>query len=195
MVAEGEMSGSKLKIPTFNPDEDAYESFRKDLQIWDTFSDLGKEKKGPAVYLSLPKNVREGVRDLTIDTLSSDNGLSKIIEKLDDIYLADANTRAYLAFQKFYVCKRECGETYEAFIVRFEQLYNDLSGHDMTLPDGIRAFFLLNASNLPDDLEKLARATTENLTYTNMRTQIKKICTNTLGSSDDVAPPLKARGV
>ena len=62
----------------------------------------------------------------------------------------------------------------------------------MQLPSGVKAFFLLNASNLPDDLEKLARATTTELTYEKMREQIKKICCSSAESDgDSIAPPLK----
>ena len=81
-----------------------------------------------------------------------------------------------MAFQNFYRCKRERGESFEKFIIRFESLYNDLVEHQLQLPEGIKAFFVLNAANLSDDMEKLARATASQLTYTCMKDQIKKIC-------------------
>jgi hypothetical protein len=63
----------------------------------------------------------------------------------------------------------------------------------MKLPDGVMAFFLLNACNLPEEREKLARATTTDLTYDNMKKQIKKICGSFTGSKDGEAavPPVK----
>ena len=57
----------------------------------------------------------------------------------------------------------------------------------MALPDGVKALFLLNASNLPDAEEKLARATTTELTYANMKEQIKKIC-GTKGGEQSTHP-------
>ena len=112
MVAEGVNRMSKLKTPpTFNPDEDSYEAFKKDLPIWDQFTDLPKEKKGQAVYLILPKKSREVVRNRSLTDLSDKEGLKKIIAKLDEVYLADSNTRAYIAFIKFYNSKRSSGET------------------------------------------------------------------------------------
>ena len=84
---------SKLKTPPqFNPDEDSYESFKHDLQIWNTFTELDAKKRGPAVYLSLTKKTREAVRDLSSTELSGNDGLEKIISRLDDVYLADQNT-------------------------------------------------------------------------------------------------------
>ena len=64
----------------------------------------------------------------------------------------------------------------------------------MKLPEGIRAFFVLNAANLTGEMEKLVRATTINLTYKDMKEQIKKICGTISTSCDDVpepAPPVK----
>ena len=98
--------------PAFDPETDNYEQFKKDLQIWELLTDLAATKKGPAVYLSLKKETREAVRNLSVAEISAEGGLNKIIERLDEVYLADKNTRAYDAFQKFYKCKRESGETF-----------------------------------------------------------------------------------
>ena len=48
--------------------------------------------------------------------------------------------RAHIAFQKFYLCKRDGGESFEDFMVRFEDKYNDMAQYEMGLPDGIKAF-------------------------------------------------------
>ena len=72
--------------------------------------------------------------------------------------------------------------------------YSCLVDHELTLPEGIKAFFVLNAPNLTDEMEKLARATTQDLTYKSMKEQIKKICGTTISRDDDdsaSAPPIK----
>ena len=181
------MSKSLKSPPRFDPDEDNYEQFKKDLQIWGLLTDLEAKKRGPAVYLSLDKKAREAVRSLTVAQINADDGLAKITERLDEVYLQDQNTRAYMAFQNFYRCKRESGETFEKFIIRFEGLYNDLVEHQLQLPEGIKAFFVLNAANLSDDMEKLARATASQLTYTCMKDQIKKICGTSVSNQQDEA--------
>ena len=86
---------------------------------------------------------------------------------MDNVYLADKTARAFSAFQKFYKCRRDSGETFEAFFIRFEDFL-------ISLADTIKAFFLFNAANLAGETEKLARATSE-LIYGSMLTQIKKI--------------------
>ena len=57
------------------------------------------------------------------------------------VYLADKTTRAYAAFQKFYKCRRDIGGTFEAFHVRFEDLYNGMAEYEMSFPDEIKVFF------------------------------------------------------
>ena len=133
------------------------------------------------MYLSLIGKARESVRGLKAADLNSDDSLEKLFEKLDGVFLKDKTTRACDKFQKFYNCDRTTDETADNFVVKFEQLYCDLAEFDMALPDGVKAFFPLNASNLPDAEEKLARATTTELTYANMKEQIKKICGTTGG--------------
>ena len=49
----------------------------------------------------------------------------------------------------------------------------------------------MNATNLPDDSERLARATTMNLTYKEMKTQIKKTCGSIVGDLEASAPAVK----
>ena len=122
------------KPPLFNPDEDSYERYKNDLQIWESFTDLEAKKKGPAVYLSLTGKARESVRNLKAADLSADDGLDKLIEKLDDVFLKDKTTRAYEKFQKFYNYQRTTDESIDTFFVKFEQLYSDLTEFDMALP-------------------------------------------------------------
>ena len=58
------------------------------------------------------------------------------------------------------------------FVVKFDQLYHKLAQFDMKLPDGVLAFFLLNAANVSEENENLVRATYKKLTYTVMKTTI-----------------------
>ena len=42
------MSKSLKSPPRFDPDEDNYEQFKKDLEIWSLLTDLEAKKRGPA---------------------------------------------------------------------------------------------------------------------------------------------------
>lgn len=89
--------------------EEAYAEWKQDIGIWSIFTDLPKEKQGPAVFLSLPQNIRECVRHLAMTDIGGANGLNIIIDTLDKIYLLDENTMAYMSFKEFYSYKRAAG--------------------------------------------------------------------------------------
>ena len=186
---------SKLKSPPpFNPEEDTYEAWKQELEMWEVYTELDLKKRGAAVFLSLKGKAKEAVRDMKAATLNVDAGLDMVKKKLDEVFLKDVNTRAFIAFQKFYQYRRASGDNYETFIVQFEQLYHKLTEiPNMQFPDGVQAFFLLMAANLPNDLEKVVRATTGEITYKEMRDQIKKVCGSLDGGESHEEEPLPVK--
>ena len=107
--------------------------------------------------------------------MAADDGLTKIIDCLDALFLKDKNTRVYNAFKEFYNYKRTSSESYSDFIIQFEKLYNKTVKYEMKLPEAVRAYFLLNATNMTEDNEKLARTTCGELNYQNMKEKIMKV--------------------
>ena len=151
-----------------------------------------RRKGGLHFCLALKGRAKEAVHSLKPDDLNVDEGLDLVIAKLDEVFLKDKNTRAYLKFQEFYGYKRLSGETIDAYIVKFEQLYQDLTEFNMVVPSEIKACFLLMGCNISDDVEKLARATSADLTYDNVKDQIKKICgMSSSANNGAAAPPIK----
>ena len=61
------------------------------------------------MFLSLPQNICEYVRHLSIVDISRAEGLKLISDKLDEIYLQDPNTSPYMVFKDFYGYKRDIG--------------------------------------------------------------------------------------
>ena len=95
-------SQQQLKTPQVLVDEDGYGEWLNDVKIWQLFTDLEKKKQGPALYLTLTGRACECVRELTPEVIGGDDGVKKIIEKLDKLFMKDQSTRAYLAFKEFY---------------------------------------------------------------------------------------------
>ena len=75
--------------------------YKKELKIWQALTDLPAKKQGPSLYLSLTGKAREAALELDIAVISKDDGLEKILERLDKLYLQDTNQSAYLAYQEF----------------------------------------------------------------------------------------------
>ena len=60
------------------------------------------------------------------------------------------------------------------FMVEFEKRYRGVEKHDMKLPTGAKAYFLLQAVNLRIENERLARATAK-LNLEDMKNQIQNV--------------------
>ena len=152
-------------------------------------ADNAVERQGPAVYLSLTGRAREVVREISTEDIGAANGLTTILAKLDEVYLKDQSTQAFLAFKEFVHYARESGDTFTDFIIQFEKLYHKCIKHEMNLPEPVRAYFLLAAANLTDDNEKLARTTCNEMNYKSMHTQLKKIFGDVTSSEKDAQAP------
>ena len=164
-----------LKSPPTLLNEDFYGEWKHDLTIWQMYTDLPRNKQGPAVFLTLTGRARDCIRDLQPEEIGHENGVKKITDKLDTLFLKDENIRVYLAFKEFYNYRRPSEVSMIDFLIKFEYLYHKLSSYKLQLPEGIRAFFLLTAANMSDENERLARATCVSMTYENMKCTIKKI--------------------
>ena len=185
------MAGKSIKAPPIFSEGDDYLAWKNDISVWELFTDLAAPKRGPAVYLSLVGKTREAVREVDVATLAVAGGVKVITDKLDGIYLKDANTQAYMNFKEFYEYRRSSGETFNQFIVQFEKLYTKITMYDMTLPTGVKAFFLLQAANFTEDNEKLARATIGELNYDNMKEKCKKIFGDCTTEENNASPQIK----
>ena len=183
---------SKLKAPPlFDSEAGSYERWKEDLAIWQMLSDLTRPKQAQYLYLSLKGKAKEALGDIkAVDLQENEEGVKYITDKLDQVFLKDENTRAFYAFQEFYDYRRGDGDSYETFIVKFEQLQAKLNEYKMVLPDGVKAFFILRAANISEENDRLVRTTAGALSYEEVKDKIKKIFGNFSGD-DELEPPVK----
>ena len=181
------MTASQIKAPpVFNEEED-FLNWKNDLEVWKLFTATEKKKIGPAVYLTLTGRAREAVRDLKPADIGKETGLEEIIVKLDAVYLKDENTHAYVAFKESF--KRASGENFSEFIAKYKHLYHKLTQYKMDLTEGVQAFFSLNAANMTEENEKLARTTAGKLTYSDMKETMMRIFGDPGAVGDEVKAP------
>ena len=79
-------SQQQLKTPPVLVDEDGHGERLNDVKIWQLFTDLEKKMQGPALYLTSTGRARECVHKLTPEVIGEDDGVKKIIEKLDKLF-------------------------------------------------------------------------------------------------------------
>ena len=162
---------------------------KKEVALWETFTDLSAEKRAPAICLSLTRRARDAVLELDITKLNSVIGVKELIAKLDTLLLKDTEQRIYGAYDDFEKFKRNSDMNINDYIIEFEKRNSKLKEHSIELPDAVLAYRLLHSANNGTEKEQLARATISKLTYANMKEQLRKIFDETcVGSSDFVSP-------
>ena len=95
------MASSNIKTPPTLDQHKDYESWEKSFKLWQLVTDLKPEKQGPALALALTGKVRDVALELSVDDMSKDDGVSKIMQKLRAFYKKDSVDSAYEAFEKF----------------------------------------------------------------------------------------------
>ena len=157
-------------------DDLLYEDWKLELEIWCSFTDLDKKRKGPAIFLTLKVKARETIlAEVKPADLTGDNGVTKITDALDKLYVKNKSENAYTAFENFSKFKRPSNMSIEDYMIEFNLRLCKIRSHKMDLPEGVLAFYLLDCVNLPKDQTALCRATCPDLTYDNMKTQIERV--------------------
>ena len=169
------INSGKLLNPPVLINVDNIDSWLHDLEIWRCVTGLDKKQQGPIIYLSLPEKIKQSCRDLKIPALNSDNGLDLLVDKLEKLYVKDSKTTTYLAYEKFESFQRPVNMTIQDYLNEFERLYNDIMRFKIELPSAVLAYRLLKSANLSEEKQQLARATISDLTYDNMKRQLKAI--------------------
>ena len=80
-----------------------------------------KNRRGPAVYLSLLGEAREAVRALKVTDLANEDGLTTLLAELDKVYLKEETTRAFCAVKAFVEFKRTSGTNFTKFFGGFQK--------------------------------------------------------------------------
>ena len=150
-----------------------YNSWKKSVTIWSTFTSISAAKQGAAVFLTLEGSARDAVLELSGDQISGDNGLPNVIKRLDELYFKDETLQKYEAFDAFDNYRRPSHTPIPEFLHEFNMLSNKPQSYGTTLSDDLLAYKLLKATNLSPDHEKLAKATCE-LEYKSMKDQLRK---------------------
>ena len=156
-------------------EEDCYERWKNELEIWQLVTDLEKKKQALAVTLSLTGKAREAALNIKAEDLNSDEGMNTLIETLDKLFLQETIDSAYDAYKNFDGFRKPGNMNIHDYIVEFDQRYQKSVKHKMTLPDAVLAFKLLDNANLSNHERQLALTACTDLSYDKMKSAMKRI--------------------
>ncbi|XP_034552315.1 uncharacterized protein LOC117821880 isoform X2 [Notolabrus celidotus] len=169
------MAAGNYKVPPPFDEKKSYESWKNEVEIWRLVTDLEKKKQALAVALSLTGRARDCVLEIAAGDLNKDDGMTKLLTKLDSVFLKEEKDRQYEAYTDFDRITREKGAPMADYIVEFERRYNRLSKFNMQLPDAVLAFKLLDTAGLSVKDKQLALTACADLSFDYMKSALKRI--------------------
>ena len=166
---------SSSKNPPLLSNSATYHDWKKMLSIWKSFTPVEKVKQGGAVVMSLKGAAQEAALELDEAEINADDGLDKVVAKLDKLYLKDKTLEKFETLEEFDSLVRKPETTIQVHVQQFEKLYKKLKDKGTTMSEDLLAYKLLKSVQLSPQDEKLVKGTTAELTLDNMKTQLKKI--------------------
>ena len=172
-----------LAPPPLVPEK--YDSWKKEMQLWEMATSVEKKKRAPTVFLSLTGKAREAVLEMDLEKLDAEEGMKALYEKLDSLFETDKNQAALMAYESFESYVRLSDMSVTDFLIEFDRLVAKLKDHAIVLPDAVIAYRSLKSANLSQEDERLVKATVADLKLESMSTQLKKIMKNVSSSSNN----------
>ena len=170
------------KVPPPFTEGDDYDIWKKDLELWQMFTELDVKKQAIAVHLSLTGRARSATTELSIEDMKSSDAMKILIAKLDRVFARDQNWKCFHAYMELenYSRAKEC--SVQEYLSEFDRKYHKLKTCKVELPDAVLACRLLKSCSLDEVNFKLALSTTAILTFENMRETLKRLFTENSSS-------------
>ena len=183
-----------MKMPPPLEDEDSYEVWKEDLQIWCDLTDIPVEKQALAVHLTLTGRARAASQQVKREDLKKSTGVKTLLTKLDSEFLVEKGRRQFAAFNAFHNYTRTTDDM-GTFVSGFENVYFKFTQQGMTLPDTVLAFMLLRAGNLEEVDRKVIMSSIKEVTYANMKSSLKRVFCDDAPKSEASSLQIKSEPV
>ena len=142
-----------------------YETWKTEIAVWRLVTDLPKKKQALAVTLSLAGQARAKALEIEVADLNKDDGLDTLITELDGLFRKETVDLAYEAFSNFDKYRKTAEVSMSEFILEYERRYNQCKKYDMTLPDAVLSFRLLDNAGLSQKEKQLALTASSDLKF------------------------------
>ena len=83
------MSAKLIYSPPLLEDVENIDIWHREIELWQCVTELSIKLQGPVIYLSLTSIIRLACIDISVQSLSSNNGLSTLLEKIKGLYAKD----------------------------------------------------------------------------------------------------------
>ena len=137
---------SKGSSPSVFNEEDYYEQWKKHVKRWQLISDVTKDLHAVSVHMSLTGRAENATSDVPYEEISSDEGMEKIFEKLDNVCLQGNDWRSFHACLNFERFKITDGCAVDEYLGNLDFCVIKLEEWGIELPAAIPASRLLKVT-------------------------------------------------
>ena len=173
------MSKTKATKDPVMRENQPYVDWKKELEIWvfaNTTAGVDAPVQATSLFESLEGTARQTVlSELSVAQITAADGIKNITTCLDQFFLGNQKQDAYDTIDSLLKYRRKSNVSMENFIIEFQLKVNKVKVAGTNLSDELLGYALLNAANLSDDDHKLCRATSDELTYKNVKATLGKI--------------------
>ena len=115
--------------------------------------------------LTLSGKALNAALQLPSDSLKKADGVAKLLERLDSLFLKDTLSEKFGALEAFEIYKRPASTSIRDFLMEFDNRHYKVKEFGVIVSDDLLGFRLLKAANLNSDKEELIKATVSELTF------------------------------
>ena len=133
---------SSFKNPPAFTDGKSYETWKNEIHMWQSLTELAKDKQALAISLSLSGRARDAAMEMDLADLSTDDGVDKLLTELDKLFLRNKVDLAYATYKAFDQFTKSSDMSMNDYVIGFEQRYNKAKKHVLTYTDAVLAFKL-----------------------------------------------------
>ena len=155
-------NSGRVLIPIFGGDK-SYDRWKEETKAWQLTTSVEKKKQALSIALALPEGseVRRRIFEESgdIGELNADDGVDKLIVRLDKWYKKDNLSAAYDAWTKFDTCKKLHDATMDHYISEFMRRNNEMKKYNVKILNSILAFKLLDNASLDFKDKQIALTT------------------------------------
>ena len=172
-----------------------YETWKKEVSLWQSITDLPAKKQAVAIILSLSGQYREVATSINSELLKAKNGVENLVTELDKHFKRESIDKSYKGYREFEHYVRNNDVSTSQYVHEFERRYNKLKKQGMAYPDNILDCKLSEMSNIEPRDKQMVLSAVSSLEFAGIKSAIKRIfgtfggtnsLTGQLGDSDTI---------
>ena len=137
--------------PTLAENGEGYEEWKKPTNMWIKFTKFKKVEQGSVLAVKALKGEARSVALSISDELDNENGVKKLLEEQDKLYLKDKDTMGYACWKKLSTYSRSTETPILSYCAEFRRLRIEAKQYSIEISDTTFSYMLLDKSKFSEE--------------------------------------------